>query len=254
MWFKKKPESDEVEKAAGIFADRDKKPPVPPPDEGGGGVQLERRMFEYTKIKGADEYKKSDEERRAEIQRTREDSRQAASVISNFTDNTRNKMVYGIQVEAKEKLTDEERRVLEQQGMDRLGSIVDRRKNKGFITEVKPESKNVNSTLSEEEILAATKKIRNEGYFTETRPAEKALTDEQKAKRDQEDLESAAKAVATLMGASFYAKKQSDTGEENGENDSGDENSGSSSTSHSHGGNFGGGNWNRGSSENKGGN
>jgi len=208
MWFKKKPESDEVEKAAGIFADRDKKPPVPPPDEGGGGVQLERRMFEYSKIKGAEEFKKTDEERRAEIQKTREDAQQAAAVISNFKDNTSNKMVYGIQVEAKEKLTDEERKALEQKGMNRLGDVVDRLKNKGFITEVKPESKGVNETLSADEILAATKKIRNEGYFTEAKPAEKALTDEQKAKRDKDDLESAAKAMATLMGASFYVPKK----------------------------------------------
>lgn len=216
-WFARKKLSEEdKEKAASIFADRDKKPVEAQHDPG-----VAQRMFKYNEIKSET---LSEEQRRAERLQAREDSKQAESAIANFTGNRKNDSVYGLKVEAREKLTDEERKSLEQKGMDRFREIDDRLKNKGFMTQVVPESKTVNETLSADEILAATKKIRNEGYFTEVKTTQKALTEEQKAKRDAEDLKSAEKAIASLMGASFYARKGPET-DETGE-DGNDENEG----------------------------
>ena len=227
--FGKKPSQEDKERAANVFAERDKQPA----NTGGDGV--EDRIFGYNKLKGAETVKQQEApgapvDRIAELRRIRE-ARNADPTATQFVDKKADAEARGAAdayMTARKNIIDstgiarsggmsaEERAEVERQGMGMLGSITDGIKNKQFLTEVDEEVGEILAgkraagnkdadNLKEDEVQAATARFRNVGFFTETEVDEykQVLTEEEKLERDLDELEHAEAAIKSFTNIGF---------------------------------------------------
>jgi len=232
LFGKKKPSQEDANRAANVFAERDKQPA-----ESTMGNGVEDRIFGYTSHKGADAVKaeatahlptdriselrrirdeRSDETKAAQAaaaQQVDQDGKSAADVYmtarKNILDST------GIQ--RSEGPSAEERAQTTQHGMNTLGDIVSGIKNEQFFNtkveadiggsvEKKPAAENMDTN----EVAAATAKFRNVGFFTETEVDESkpTLTKEEQLERDLDELDHAEKAIASFTNVGFKNPSQ----------------------------------------------
>jgi len=228
--FGKKPSQEDKDRAANVFAERDKQP-ITSADTSG----VEDRIFGYNKLQGAETVKPKEEAPSAPVNRIDElrrirderanpttpesrfdkqvdaDARSAAdqymSARKNVLDST------GIARPAGPSA--EERAEMAQHGMERVDSIVGGIKNKQFLTNVDDElgddlgekkaPKQAAANMDAAEIHAATAKFRNVGFFTETEvdTEKKVLTEDEKLERDLDELEHAEQAIKSFTNVGF---------------------------------------------------
>ena len=232
--FGKKPSQEDKDRAASVFADRDKGPV----NTGGDGV--EDRILGYNTLKGAETLKPAQKDpaapvdRIAELRRIRAEGKDAATQYKQVVDakadaearsaadeymTARKNILDSAGIARGEQLSAEERAEIERQGMGTLGNITDGIKNKQFLTEVDAEIGEIlaekkaatkalrpeDINLSEKEVDAATAKFRNVGFFTETEVDEskKVLTGSEKLEQDLEELDHAEQAIKSFTNIGF---------------------------------------------------
>jgi hypothetical protein len=253
LFGKKKPTQEDANRAANVFAEREKQPT----ETAGGGV--EDRIMGYTTHKGAEAIKAEatahlptdriselrrirdgrNEDKTEEIAAKKQASDEAKSTADVYIAARQNMMGSAGITPRVDEPTAEERAQTEQKGMEALESIVSSIKNESFATGVTEEIGETftgtkapdpggTDNLAEDEVAKATARFRNVGFFTETEPVEqKVLTAEEKLEKDLDELDSAEKAIASFTNLGFQNKSTTEsqtTGEEISEQPEGEGN------------------------------
>jgi len=227
--FGKKPSQEDKDRAANVFAERDKQP-ISSADTSG----VEDRIFGYNKPQGAETLKPKEEAPSAPVNRidelrkireeranpTKPEDRfdkqadtDARSAAATYMD-TRKNMLGSEGIARPTGPSAEERAEMQRQGMTQLDSVVGNIKNKQFLTDVDAElgddfgdkkaPKAAAANMDADEVQAATARFRNVGFFTETIAEDKkVLTEDEKLEQDLDELEHAEQAIKSFTNVGF---------------------------------------------------